>query len=275
MNRIVAALSKLLEPMEREYVCGDLEELQLSTPAAFVTIIGLVTRRQLAQWSHWGPWIALVGIAGLVGFSLSGSVSQLEIGLFRQIRTYLTYGVAYQPGGVSVAQQIAYTATSIAAVLLWFWACGFVLASLSRRALWMTLFLFYAVVRDSWAFRMATAGHIVLKHSLWGTMLFGLLPLDPLMLVFLLTMAIGIRSARKGTLRQTPSLYLAAAGVLLVIFLAWMKSWFAAGFAHWSGQTYVPTPFLYRVLPLLACAWPIFVIPLVNHMVCRNCSRMH
>jgi hypothetical protein len=265
VNRIVAALSSLLEPPERECVCGDLEELRLTAPAASANIIGLVVRRQLAQWSHWGPWVALFGVAGLAGFHLSESVSQLQTGLFLQIKTYLTYGVAYQPGGVSVAQQIAYTATSIIAVLLWFWVCGFVLASLSGRALWMTSFLFYFIVRDSWVFRMATAGDIILKHSLWGTMLFRLSPLDPVALVFLLALVLGIRSARKGTLKRNPRLLLLVAGVTLVSLLAWMESWFAAGFAHWSGQAYVPTPFLYRVLPLLAGAWPVFSIPLLNH----------
>lgn len=269
MNRIVAALSRLLEPVERECVCGDLEELRLTAPAALASILGLVIRRQFAQWSHWGPWVALFGVAGLAGSHLSGSVSQLQTGLFLQIKTYFTYGVAYQPGGVSVAQQIAYTATSIIAVLLWFWACGFVLASLSGRALWITSFLFYCVVRDSWLFRMATAGNVILKHSLWGTMLFRLSPLDPIMLVALLVLALGIRSARKGTLKQEPRLLLTATGVTLVVLLAWMESWFAAGFAHWSGQPYVPTPFLYRVLPLLAGAWPVFSIPLLNHRLPR------
>jgi len=33
VNRIVAAFSQLLEPADRECVCGDLEELRLSTPA--------------------------------------------------------------------------------------------------------------------------------------------------------------------------------------------------------------------------------------------------
>jgi hypothetical protein len=265
VNRVVAALSRLLEPVERECVCGDLEELRLSAPAASANVVGLVIRRQFAQWSQWGPWIALLGITGLAGFHLSGSASRLQTGLFLQIKTYLTYSVAYQPGGVSVAQQIAYTATSIIAVLLWFWACGFVLASLSGRALWMTSFLFYFVVRDSWVFRMATTGNIILKHSLWGTMLSRLLPLDPTALVLLLALALGIRSARKGKLKRNPRLLVTVAGVTLVILLAWMRNWFAAGFAHWSGQAYVPTPFLYRVLPLFAGAWPVFGIPLLNH----------
>ncbi len=264
MNRIVAAVSRLLEPAERECVCGDLEELRLSAPAAVANIVGLAIRRQLFQWSCWGPWLALFGIAGLAGFYLSGSVAQAQTGIVVQIRTYFTYGVAYQPGGVSVAQDIAYTATLTIAIVLWSWACGVVLASLSGRALWMTSFLFYVVVRDSWAVRMVFAGNIILKHGLLGRMLFRLLPLDPFAIVFLLALSLGVRSAWKGTLKRDKRLVLTAAGVALVVLIAWMKAWFAAGFAHWSGKAYVPTPFFYRVLPSLAAAWPLFSIPLLN-----------
>ncbi len=264
MNRIVAALSRLLEPPERECVCGDLEELRLSAPAAAANILGLVVRRQLGQWSHWGPWVALFGVAGLAGYYLSGSVSHVQTGIFLQIRTYVAYGVAYEPGGVSASQEIAYTVTSAIAMLLWSWACGFVLASLSGRALWITSLLFYSVVRDSWFVRMAFAGNIVLKHGLWATMLSRLLPLEPVMIVFLFALALGIRSARKGKLKRNTPLLLTAVGLALVILLAWMENWFAAGFAHWAGQPYVPTAFFYRMLPLLAGAWPVFSIPLLH-----------
>jgi hypothetical protein len=261
VNRIVTALSKLLEPPERECVCGDLEELRLSAPAAVANILGLVIRRQLAQWSYWGPLIALFGVAGLAGSYLSVSVGHVQAGIYMQVRTYLTYGVAYEPGGVGVAQEIAYTATLTVAMLLWSWACGFVLASLSGRALWITSLLFYSVVRDSWAIRMAFSGNIILKHGLWATMLSRLLPLEPVMIVFLFALALGVRSARKGKLKRNTPLLLAAVGFSLVILLAWMENWFPTGFAHWSGQPFIPTPFSYRMLPLLAGAWPVFSIP--------------
>lgn len=264
MNRIVTAVSRLLDPPERECVRGDVEELGLSAPAAAADILGLVIRRQLAEWSHWGPWVALLGVAGVAGFYLSGSVVGVRSEFFIQIRTYLTYGIAYEPGGVSVAQDIAYTATSIIAMLLWSWACGFVLASLSRRALWMTSFFFYCVVRDSWVAHLVFEGKLILKHEFGVAMLLGLLPLDPIVIVFLLALVLGIRSARKGRLKQNIRLLLIAFGLTLVLLLTWMQSWFASGFAHWSGQAYVPTPFLYRMLPLLAAAWPLFSIPLLH-----------
>lgn len=264
LNKAVATVSRLLEPPDRECVCGDLKELQLSAPAAVANILGLVLRRQLAEWRSPRTIVAMFGVAGLAGSHLSGAIAQVQTGLFLQIRTYLTYGVAYEPGGVSLAEQTAFTATSTIAILLWSWACGFVLATLSRRVLWFTSFVFYSVVRVSWVIRMGLAGNIILKHGLWTTILFQLLPLDPFVIPFLLALALGVRSAKKGTLKQGRSLLLTVAGLTFVSVLAWMNTWFAAGLAHWSAKPYVPTPFIYRVLPLLATAWPLFLIPLLN-----------
>lgn len=265
MNRIVATLSRLLEPADREYACGDLEELRLSAPAAAASILWLWTRRQLAEWSHWEPWAALFGVTGVAGLFLSGLFARVETGIFLQIRTYLHYGVAYEPGGVSVAQEITYTATAILALLLWSWACGFVLASLSRRTFWITSFLFYCVVRDGWILRLDVAEHIILKHGLWVTMLLQLLPLDAVMIAFLFALAGGACSARQGILQLNTRLCLLAVGLILPVLLVWMESWFAQGFAHWSEQSYHPAPFVYRVLPWLGGVWPVFLIPILQN----------
>jgi len=261
MNRMVAMLSQWLEPADRECVCGDVEELRLPASAAAVNILGLVIRRQWAEWASWGPWVALLGVAGLAGSYLSGSVGEVQSAIFVQIRAYLHYGVAYEPGGVSVEQQIAYTATLTLAILLWSWACGFVLASLSRRALWITAFLFYCLVRDSRAVHLILAGNVVLKHGLGVTLLLRLLPLEPVTVAFLFALALGVRSARKGALKRNTRLLVTAAGLTLVFLLAWMQSWYVAGFAHWSGQPYVPLPLVSRVWPWLAGAWPVFSVP--------------
>ncbi len=262
MNGIVATFARLLEPGERECVCGDVEELRVKAPAAAAHVIGLVIRRQSTEWLHWGRWVALLGISGLAGYYLSLSIAQVQTAFFLQIRTYLHYGVAYEPGGVSLAQIIGYVATLLIAALLWSWGCGFVLASLSGRALWITSFLFYSVVRDSWFARMAFEGNVILKHGFGVRMLLGLLPLDPVTIVFLLALGFGVRSARKGSLKRSGGLLLAGVGIAPVILLAAMENWFVAGYAHWSGQPYVPTPFVSRALPLLAAAWPVLAIPL-------------
>lgn len=264
MNRIVAALSRLLERSDRECISGDVEELRLIAPAAATNILSLVVRRQLSEWSHWGAWAALLAVAGFTGYALSGALAQVEAGTFLQVRTYLRYGVAYEPGGVSAIQEITCTATAFLALLLWSWACGFVLASIARRTFWITAFLFYCNVRDTYVIRLAMDGNLLLKHGLWPAMLFRLLPSGPIIITFSLALALGLRAARKGTLQRNTSLCLTAAGLALVLLLVWMESWFAMGFAHWSGQPYLSKPFLYRMLPWLAGAWPVFLIPLLR-----------
>lgn len=264
MNWFIAMLSQLLEPDDRECICGDVEELRLSVPAAALNIVGLVMRRQLAEWSHFGPWAALLGVAGVTGFFVSGSLAAVETEIFVQTRTYIHYGVAYQPGGVSTAQEVTYAATAFLGLLLCSWACGFVLSSLAGRAFWITSFLFYCNVRDSSAIRMALDGNIVLKHGLWFTMLFRLLPLGPIVLAFLLALAFGRRVGMTGKLQWNSSLVIANIGLASVPLLVWMQSWFAAGFAQLSGQTYLPKPFVYRMLPWVACFWPVLLIPFLQ-----------
>ena len=250
MNRIVAALSKFLEPEERECACGDLEEWQLSAPAAAANLLGLVARRQLAEWSRWGPWAALLGISGLSGYFLSEVFARIETQISLQIGTSFHYGVAYQPGGVNITQVLTYAAAGTLGLLLSSWACGFVLASLSRRTFWITSFLFYCIVRDSVFTQMALSGNIILKHGLFFSTLLRLLPLDPVMIVCLCALAMGARSAWKGSLPQNLGTACAISGILLAVLLIWMESWFAAGFAHWSGQPYRATSFfLLRALP--------------------------
>ena len=264
MNRIVAALSKLLEPEERECARGDLEEWGLSVPAAAANILGLVVRRQLAEWSLWGQWAAPFGVAVLSGYFLSELFARVETQVFLQIRTYLHYGVAYEPGGVNVEQVITYAATGAITTLLWSWACGFVLASLSRRTFLITSFLLYFIFRESFTIQSAMSGNLVLKNGLLLVMLHRLLPLDPFVLACLCALVMGACAARKGTLPQATRLCLAAVGLTLIVLLVWMESWFAAGFAHWSGQQYLPAAFLYRALPWLLGAWPMISIPLLQ-----------
>ena len=165
---------------------------------------------------------------------------------------------------MSVAQQVTYAATTLFSILLWSWGCGFVLSSLSGRAFWITSFLFYCAVRDVWAIRLALAGNVVLKQGIWITMLYRLLPVEPILVVFLLALAFGVRSARKGTLQPKTGLCITAVGLASVLLPTWMDTWFSAGFAHWSGQPYHPTSFVYRVLPWLAGAWPVFSVPLLH-----------
>src|SRR5262249_43945824 len=69
--RLVDVVSRLLEPDEREAVCGDLTESGASGGQALVELLGLVARRQASQWAHVAPWLACIGIAVPMGALLS------------------------------------------------------------------------------------------------------------------------------------------------------------------------------------------------------------
>src|SRR5262249_62414493 len=61
----------LLDPAEREVVCGDLVETGVSDTRALVEILGLVVRRQMSQWTTWQPWAALILVVAPLGMVLS------------------------------------------------------------------------------------------------------------------------------------------------------------------------------------------------------------
>ncbi len=52
-------LSKALDPVEREYVLGDMAELELDRVETARNLCGLVVRRQIQPLLHWKPWLLL------------------------------------------------------------------------------------------------------------------------------------------------------------------------------------------------------------------------
>jgi hypothetical protein len=270
LNPLLTKLSRLLEPADREYACGDLEEMRLGTPRAAANILGLIVRRQLAAWSDWKTWAALTGVSGLSGFFLSDLLGRVGTSISLQTGTYFRYGVSYEAGGVSAAQQVAYSSIALLAILFWSWGCGFVLAQLSGRAVWMNSFLFYGVVRDASMIRMAIHGNIILRHGILASAVFRLLPLTAISIVFLAAMLWGVYSARNGIRQPRSALSFLAAASVLIVLPVWMESWFAKGYATWSEQPYHPTHFAYQVLPWLACAWPVLMVPFLSIGASKN-----
>ncbi len=113
-------------------------------------------------------------------------------------------------------------------------------------------------------FAWSLKGNIVLKHELWLAMLFRLLPLGPIVWAFLLALVLGRLAGIKGKLRWNTSLIITTIGIAALPLLVWMQTWFAAGLAQLSGQTYLPKPFVSRILPWLACFWPVLLIPFLQ-----------
>jgi hypothetical protein len=142
--------SKLLEPHEREAVRGDLAECGASGWRTLREVLGLVVRRQAAMWSEWRPWFALFGVVLPLGVLLShasrwwsdSSAHDLSIYVRLWDWSYLGY-----PGWRREFLESVWKAVlSAAALSVWSWTCGYMLASVSRRTVWVAAIAFALVV---------------------------------------------------------------------------------------------------------------------------------
>ncbi|MDQ2711047.1 MAG: hypothetical protein M3Y24_02235 [Acidobacteriota bacterium] len=267
-QRLANRISYLLDPAEREAVCGDLAETRSSGPAAFKNILGLVLRRQLALWTNWRPWLALLGIVLLVGFLLGKFLALFATGLFLQVGTYSKYGVHYQTGGVTAARDACHLTIWALNLCAWSWASGFVLASLSRRTLWLTAPLFYIAVQDAFFLYSLLVGSTIIGHPhppLWALMLRRLLPLNPALLLFL-SVAIwgGYRGTRASSLSAKTATAFAALTFALVSLLFWSNGWYETALQEWSGGVLHTAPWAFRLLPLIIASWPAVCMPLLS-----------
>ena len=184
----------LLEPQERDVVRGDLAECGVNGWRAFHEVLGLVARRQAALWSDWRPWIAVIAIVVPIGLMLSyasrwwADAYAIDIQIYTQLWdiSYLKY-----PGWPRELALVFWSGTISAAALAgWSWACGYVLASLSRRTVWtaialLALILFLGTLGTATIARAnagAFTGHffgvvfprlirffLVMLPALWGT----------------------------------------------------------------------------------------------------------
>jgi hypothetical protein len=161
---LVNALSRLLEPAEREAVLGDFAESGETGVRAVCDLSGLVIRRQAALWRDWNPWLAAAAVALPAGLMLSVASGWLAsgYGLYSWIAwnykdidpaTLAESGLSLHAGFVQVAR-------ASLVLLAWTWASGFVLGALSRRAIWLNGLLFCAALLRG-AFYWALREHAV------------------------------------------------------------------------------------------------------------------
>src|SRR5579859_4550270 len=68
---LVDAVSRTLEPDEREVVLGDFAESRVTSRRALLDVLGLVMRRQAILWAGWRPWLTLLGLILPLGMLLS------------------------------------------------------------------------------------------------------------------------------------------------------------------------------------------------------------
>jgi hypothetical protein len=275
MNRIcwwlVDALSRMLEPDERDVVLGDFTESDESGGRALRGVLGLVVRRQAALWRDWRPWLALIGLVGAVAAVLTEIAFKLDVAISQQAHAYSHYGVRVDTG-LTAGQDMVHLACLSAALFLWSWASGFVLGSLSGRAIWLTGALFYLVVLDSFTTRLLISGYARFGNvALPWIILSAVLPVDLVRAPFLLSAIWGVRRGlRLHTLGIRAAFMLAVAVVILTSLVTWTTGWYETAHETWSGGAWRGVPWQTRLLALALVSWPV-----VFMLTTANCRGWH
>jgi hypothetical protein len=131
---LVEVAARLLERDEREAVLGDLLETGEGAWQGLLDVLGLVVRRQLSHWKNWQPWLAVFGLAlpgSLILMGVSVSVSSMYERLIDH-RILIGSSHAIHEGFLQlICPGLLLIGCS--------WACGFVMGSLSRRTLWVSI----------------------------------------------------------------------------------------------------------------------------------------
>jgi hypothetical protein len=129
----VEAASNMLERDEREAVLGDLIEAGEGAWQAMLAVLGLLLRHEVEVWKSWRPWVAAFGLSVPCSFLLMGA--SLSVSRAIQDSFASSHGLIGQPSGWPWLFAI------VQALLLvgWSWTGGFVVGSVSRRTLWVSI----------------------------------------------------------------------------------------------------------------------------------------
>jgi len=124
----------LLEPGERAVVLGDLAETEASPWRGLLEILGLVIRREALLWRDWRPWLAAFAVALPISLLLMGASFSVSCTSERLA------GLKVCPP-CSLTDQEGFPLLLCHIVLLttWAWTGGFVVGSVSRRTLWVSV----------------------------------------------------------------------------------------------------------------------------------------
>lgn len=130
---LVEFASQLLERDEREAVLGDLTETGESAWRGLLGVLGLVVRRQAVGWRSWRPWLAGFVVAMPSSYllvAIAGSVSAT----FQ--RLVLHRSLPWAPTG---HEGFLLLLCHVFLLIAWSWTVGFVVGSLSRGVVWISV----------------------------------------------------------------------------------------------------------------------------------------
>jgi hypothetical protein len=263
---LVDVLSRTLDADERQAVRGDLAESGESVVQAIWDVLDLIVRRQVGLWAGWQPWLALLGIACLAGLPLSRIAFRLNVDLGQQLMAYYTYGVHF--GTLLTPQQdIAFLLCLAVALIVWSWTCGFVLGSLSGRAVCLTWSVFYLMVLDSTWVRFVLSGNMILRDPQPLRLLIAAtLPLSPATFLFSVSAVWGaFLGVRRRVLPLRAVYVLASAITIFTILTTWMSGWYETAHEEWSGGAWHGVAWPMRLLPFVLVRWPVaYLLAMAN-----------
>lgn len=147
--RLVAFISRWLEPDEREAVLGDLMESAAGGIRALSDVLGLVIRRQVALWKDWRPWLALVWIgpaARALSFASVGLLGSYDLYAWIAWNHRDIDPAILRETHLSLAPGIFWTLGDSVQIRCAAWATAFVIGALSRRTIWINGTIFCALV---------------------------------------------------------------------------------------------------------------------------------
>jgi len=129
----VECIAGLLAPGDRETVLGDLAEAGESSGQSFLSVAGLVIRRQLLVWRSWRPWLAAFGLAMPASFLLMG----FSVSVAQNYHAVIGATVA-QATGFKVGPGFTMLLCDIGLLAAWSWTGGFAVGTISRRTTCMS-----------------------------------------------------------------------------------------------------------------------------------------
>jgi hypothetical protein len=226
MNAIVWPLvelsSKLLDREEREVVLGDLQETNENAWRAMLDVFGLVSRRQAGLWRDPRPWLA--------GFVVALPCSYLlMIASFSVTCTYqrLVNHKVYPWHSPTGHEGFPLLLCHILLLIAWSWSAGYVVGSISRRTLWVSVAL---SALPCWSFLCMSVS-------------------SPCFLLFLPSAILGVRRGWQGSRISFRAASILALTMTVLMISAWSNqalwvrnwallcpAWYLAATAWRSGQ---------------------------------------
>jgi hypothetical protein len=217
------ALSRFLDPAEREAVFGDFSELGMTDRQSAKSLFGLVVRRQLRLWKTWNPWFALLAIVVPVSPRLARLSNQLGVEIWPGVVMWLHHGPIYETG-LSPAAKLASFCLQAMALITWSWTSGFALRKLSGGTIWVSAVAFFAI-------------YLVVLASSIGLLFLALswLGLSINFLFVVLPAFCGLRQSTNSLNRKFHWMVLLALWTLTISGLAlWTWGWYPAAMNNWS-----------------------------------------